>query len=331
MNRFHSVIAGCALLLACSSGAPVPTASPSASSTPAQPAATAAPADPAVPPGSAAPSVEAPPAGDAGGGFTARIEEPEAAQELGADFAKLLTIAKLSPKTHKNLLKNHLYKATGECPAQTLVDVAPSPGLLVAGGKALKVRAKTYDGLKAAGALAKQRGIGIEIVSAHLSIKEGVKGWNHSMIESAFLLVKAASPADQKEKSFAQDARKQIDAGDSPKSWGAGSCESGRIGGFAVDVQLVAVDASGKRGAVMVKAAPDGERFIKETFEATYWDKPKGKNFRTLTEIMSAGGFVRQCSEAFHFMSAPKQDGTWRCKQDTESWDPPNRPIPAWQ
>ena len=328
MKSFSLIIAGCTLLLACSGGTPVPTTS--AASTTAQPAATTAPADPAAP-GSGSPPGEAPPASDAGSSFAARVEEPEAAQELGADFAKLLTIAKISPKTHKNLLKNHLYKPTGECPGQTLVDVTPSPGLLVADGKTLKARAKTYDGLKAAGALAKQRGVAIEIVSAHLSIKEAVKSWNHSMIESAFAMLKGASPADQKEKSFAQDARKQIDAGESPKSWSAASCESGRIGGYAVDVQLVAVDASGKRGAVMVKAEPEGERFTKETFEATYWDKPKGKNFRTLTEVMSAGGFVRQCSEAFHFTSAPKQDGTWRCKQDTESWDPPNRPIPAWQ
>lgn len=322
MKSFRPIIAGCTLLLACSGGTPVPTTS--TSSTTAQPAATTAPADPAAP-------GEAPPASDAGSSFAGRLEEAEAAQELGADLAKLLTIAKLSPKTHKNLLKNHLYKPTGECPGQALVDVTPSPGLLVAGGKALKVRARTYDGLKAAGALAKQRGVAIEIVSAHLSIKEAVKSWNHSMIESTFAMLKGASPADQKEKSFAQDARRQIDAGESPKSWGAGSCESGRIGGYSVDAQLVAVDANGKRGAVMVKAEPEGERFTKETFEATYWDKPKGKNFRTLTEVMSAGGFVRQCSEAFHFTSAPKQDGTWRCKQGTESWDPPNRPIPAWQ
>jgi D-alanyl-D-alanine dipeptidase len=326
MKRLHSVaalIAGCVSLLACSGGPPPTPPIPTPAASTAQPAAATATTEPGPTTGEPAP--------EAGSSFAARLEEAEAAQELGADFAKLLTIAKLSPKTHKNLLKSHLYKPTGECPGQALVDVAPGPGLLVAGGKSAKVRAKTYDGLKAAGALAKQRGMAIEIVAGHLSIKDAVKTWNHGMIEASFQLLKAASPADQKDKSFASEARKQIDAGESPKSWTAASCESGRIGGYAVDVQLVVVDAGGKRGAVMVKAEPEGDRFTKETFEATYWDKPKGKSFRMLTEIMSAGGFVRQCSEAFHFTSAPKQDGTWRCKQDTESWDPPNRPLPAWQ
>jgi hypothetical protein len=116
-----------------------------------------------------------------------------------------------------------------------------------------------------------------------------------------------------------------------PRNWDHAACDSGRLGGWSVYVQLVTVDASGKRGSVLVKAGDEGDRFTQETFEATYWNKPKGKNYRTLTEIMSAGKFVRECSLPYSFFTSPTLDGTWRCKEGTESWDPPNRPIPAWQ
>lgn len=326
MMRYLLFVAGCGSLLACGGGAPAPAASlparaapPAAAVPAAEPYATASAGDPP------------PPSETSSNGFVDHLGEAHAAAQLGADFAKLLTLAKLSPKTHKSLLKNYLYEPLAECTGQPLVEVKASPGLLVADGKVLKARQKTYESLKAAGALAKQRGRAIELVSAHQSINDAVMSWNRAMIENALLLVTSAPRGVQKEKSFAQEARKQFDVGDGPKSWSASPCESGHLGGYAVDVQLVTLDASGARSAVLVKAGTDGDRFIKETFEATYWDKPKGKDFRMLTEVMSAGGFVRQCSEAFHFTAAPKQDGTWRCKEGTESWDPPNRPLPAWQ
>jgi hypothetical protein len=263
--------------------------------------------------------------------FAAHVEENKLAQDLGAESSKLLAIGKLSPKTHKSLIKNFLWKAVSECKGQALVEVKPAPGLFVAGGKPIKVNAKAYENLKAAGALAKQRGMSIEVVTGAQTIKDAVTDWNRSIIEMATVMVKGASLADQKEKSFAGEARKAIDNGDGPKTWSQNPCAAGRFGGWAVDVQLVTLDAGGNRGQVLVKAGNDAERFTKDTFQSIYWDKPKGKSFRMLTEIMSAGSFVRQCSTSFHFTSAPSQDGTWRCKQDTESWDPPNRPLPAWQ
>jgi hypothetical protein len=262
--------------------------------------------------------------------FAAHIDESKAAKELGADYMKLLQIAKLSPKTHKSLIKSYLYSAVSECSGQQLVDVQPAEGLAVA-GKNVKVQAKAYDGLRAAGALAKQRGMSIEVVSGHASIRDAVAEWNHAIIQASLDLAKKASAADQKEKSFAADARKLVDSGDGPKSWTASVCESGKLAGWAIDVQLVTVDANGKRGSVLVKAGPDGDRFTQDAFESTYWDKPKGKSYRMLTEIMSAGKFVRTCDRAYRFTTSPTQDETWRCKQGTESWDPSNRPLPAWQ
>src|SRR5262249_9161745 len=129
---------------------------------------------------------------------------------------------------------------------------------------------------------------------------------------------------------FASEARKAIGDED-PGSWDHTTCESGRLGGWYVYVQLVAVDATGKRGSVLVKGGDEGEHFTQDDFESVYWNKPKGKSFRTLTGLMSGGRFVRQCSQPYVFFTSPMADGTWRCKQGTESWDPPNRPIPAWQ
>jgi hypothetical protein len=82
---------------------------------------------------------------------------------------------------------------------------------------------------------------------------------------------------------------------------------------------------------VLVQGGPESERFQRDTYEATYWDKAKGKSFRLLTEIMSAGRFVRQCSDASRFTAMPDQDGTWRCREGGDSWEPANRPLPAWQ
>ena len=306
-------------------GPGAPSGSPAASSAPsAAPLDTPAGPD-AAPSGSA--SADAPPPANS---LVAHLEEAKAPTELGPNLAKLLAIAKISPNTHKGLLKHMLWTPKGECPTTAVVDLKPPPGLLVASGKPIKVRDKTAENLKAAGALAKQRGLAIEVVAGHITIKDAVTDWNHAIIEKAHALAKAASPADQKEKSFASDARKALGE-EGPRSWNKSSCEVGRFGGWSVFVQLVTVDASEKRGQVLVKAGDEGEHFSKRPSSRRHWDKPKGKNFRMLTEIMSAGKFVRQCSQPYLFFTSPTQDGTWRCKQDTESWDPENRPLPAWQ
>jgi hypothetical protein len=259
-----------------------------------------------------------------------RMEEGDAAQALGPDAAKLTQVGQLSPKTHAALLKSYLWKPVAECEGIAVVPVEPAPGLLVAKGEAPKVRAEVLARLKEAGATAKQRGTAVEVVAGHETVSEAVKRWNQAALEAALAAAKAASPADRKEKNLMSGARKGLDAGADPKSWGEDACASGSLSGLAVTVQLVALDAGGGRGAVLVKGGAEGERFEKEAYEATYWDKAKGKNFRTLTEIMSAGRFVRQCSEASRFI-ATQGEGTWRCKEGTESWEPPNRPIPAWQ
>jgi hypothetical protein len=262
--------------------------------------------------------------------FVGHFEEADAPKELGPDNAKLLAIAAASPKTQKALLKHHLWKALSECSATPVTEVKPAPGLLVASGKTIKVRDKVYENLKMAAALAKQRGLALEIVEGWVSIGDAVKEWNHAIIEMADKLVKAAPPADRKEKSFAADARKALGE-EGPRAWDHSTCDSGRLGGWFVFVQLVTVDASGKRGAVLVKAGDEGVHFSQDTFEGAYWNKPNGKNFRTLSEIMSAGKFVRQCSQAYAYFTSATLDGTWRCKEGTESWDPENRPLPAWQ
>src|SRR5262249_32209415 len=169
-----------------------------------------------------------------------------------------------------------------------------------------------------------------EVVAGYMAVSQGVTEWNHSIIEMAHKLVKAAPPADQKDKSFASEARKAL-SDEGPRTWDHSACDSGRLGGWSGFVQLVTVDASGKRGTVLVKAGDEGVHFTQEDFESGYWNKPNGKNFRTLTEIMSAGKFVRQCSQAYAFFTSPTLDRTWRCKEGTESWDPPNRPIPPGQ
>lgn len=338
-----------AWLLACSSNPPpvgqngptggptaVPSGAASSEASPNASASAAAGGSSAQLAASGAPSAQ-PAAGgsepSAGGNssFVAHIEEAKAAQDLGPAHAKLLQIAKLSPKTHKSLLKSFLWKGVSECKDTKLVDVQPAPGILGApGGKGAKVRSEVYDHLKAAGALAKQRGLSIEVLSGHMTIKDAVNEWNEAILDKALALIKLAPPADQKEKSFAGEARKALGT-EGPKTWGESACDVGRTAGWSVKVQLVTLDASGARGSVLVKGGPDSDKFTPDAFESTYWDKKKGKNYRTLTEIMSAGSFVRQCSDAALFMTSPKTDGSWRCKEDTESWDPPNRPIPAWQ
>jgi len=269
------------------------------------------------------------PAG-AEGKLIAHFEEDKAADELKASFGKFLQIAKLSPKTHKSLLKHHLWKAIGTCPSATYVDVVAAPGLVVSKSKP-KMNEKAYEQLKAAGVLATQRGVAIEVISGRQTLEEAVESWNEAIIEAALKRIKAAKPGEQKEKNFAPGAKADVGLDRSPKEWSASVCSEGELGGFTVEVQLVAVDAGGKKGKVMVKGGADGDHFTKETFESTYWDKDKGKSYRTLTEIMSVGRFVRQCDSASRFTTSPTQDETWRCKLGTESWDPPNRPIPPWR
>jgi len=260
----------------------------------------------------------------------AHIDEDKAPQELKAYYAKILQIAKLSPKTHKSLLKNHLWKPAGECPAASLVEIQPAPGLLVAKG-APKVRDKMYERLKAAGAVAKQRGTAVEVLEGQLTVKDALDEWNKELIDTTLQLIKAAPPADQGEKNFAPTAKAAVGQDRDPKEWDAKVCDVGRLGGWAVTVQLVSVDAAGHRLKVVVKGGADAERFTKETLASVYWEKEKGKEFRTLTEIMAVGGFVRQCSAPDRFRTSPTTDGTWRCNEGTESWDEPNRPIPQWR
>src|SRR6185369_1373650 len=119
---------------------------------------------------------------------------------------------------------------------------------------------------------------------------------------------KAAPPADQKGKSFAAEALAACPEGQNPKGWDSSICESGYLAGWSIQVQLVTVNAAGAKAQVLVKSGPDGDHFDKDTFEAIYWDKVKGKNYRTLTEIMSAGSFVRRCSEPLQFSTSPMQD-----------------------
>ena len=47
----------------------------------------------------------------------------------------------------------------------------------------------------------------------------------------------------------------------------------------------VSVDAAGHRLKVVVKGGADAERFTRETLASVYWEKEKGKEFRTLTEL----------------------------------------------
>src|SRR5947209_854432 len=111
-------------IVACgpSAVAPVPPPAPTGS-------ASTDPVAPPLPSGSAQADASPPPApssapaagGDsdsaAGNAFAAHVDEAKVAKELGAENGKLLQIAKLSPKTHKSLLKNHLYSPLAECKA----------------------------------------------------------------------------------------------------------------------------------------------------------------------------------------------------------------------
>jgi hypothetical protein len=263
--------------------------------------------------------------------YAVRLEEADAAQALGADAAKQLTqLGLLAPKTHAALLKGYLWKPAAECVGLSLLPVEAVPGVLLPKGEAPRVRAEVLPRLKEAGAIAKQRGTAIEVLSAHEPVSAAVQRWNQAALDAALAVAKAASPDERKEKNLMSAARKRLDAGADPKTWDADVCASGRLSGLSLEVQLVALDAGGGRGAVLVKGGPEGDHFQKDTYEATYWDKAKGKSHRMLTEIMAAGRFVRQCSEASRFTST-QDEGTWRCKEGTESWEPPNRPFPAWQ
>jgi hypothetical protein len=257
------------------------------------------------------------------------VPDAKVAEALGPDAATLQSIAKISPKTEKSLIKSQIFVAVNECPNLKLVDVAVAPGLLVP--KPLKVRERTYKKLLMAGTRAQQRGTALEILSTSVSVKDAVAEWNHAVVTTALKLIKAAPPADQKDKSFASEAMRAVGEESSPKTFDQTACESGRLGGAAVMVQLVSIDASGKRGKVLVKGGPDADHFDKDSYAQIYWDKPKGKQYRTLTEIMSVG-FFRACSSSTLFQTSTIEDGTWRCKDASgDSWDPPNRPIPSWQ
>ncbi len=220
----------------------------------------------------------------------------------------------------------------GECEDVKLVPVQPAPGLLVPGkGEPPKVRADVHDLLEQAGEVAKQRGTSIEVLAGAETVADAVKRWNIAALDAALAAAKAAPAGDRKEKSQMGAAKKRLDPEANPRSWGAEACKTGRLAGFGVEVQLVALDASGGRGKVLVKGGPEADHFERESYEATYRDKAKGKSFRQLTEIMSAGKFVRECSVASRFTAMPELDGTWRCREEGESWEPSNRPLPPWQ
>jgi hypothetical protein len=328
MNRTRRPPVSAALALAlvlagCGGETPAPNApaAPTSASN-VDPPATAAASSAPTPADTAAPSAPTPAAAQP---VAEPVDEAKLAAEVGADYAKLLQLAKLSDKAHKAIVK-HLYKAVRECDGK-LVDAQAVPGVIVA--KPVKLRAEVLKSLEAAGAIAQQRGMAIDVVGGAQSVKDAVAEYNRALLEKTIALAKAASPADRKEKSFVGEARKAV--GESPKDWGERPCDAGRIGGWSVVAQLVTVDASGKPKDVLVKANADASRFAKDTFESIYWEKKKGKSFRTLTEIMSAGKFVRRCSDATIFFTSPTTDGSWRCKEDADSWDPPNRPLPAWQ
>lgn len=309
-----AAVAALAAALAACGGAPPPADT-------AKPAPTTTPADEALPP-------PPPPAKP----VAAQLPEGEAAAQLGPDAKKLTQLEQLAPKTHAALLKSYLWKPVAECEAQKLVAVEPAPGLLVPGkGDAPRVRADVYDLLKKAGDLAKQRGTAIEVLSGHETVADAVKRWNAAALEAALAAAKAAPAEDRKERSQMGVAKKRLDPEADPRSWGDAPCSGGRLAGALVDVQLVALDASGARGKVLVKGGPEADRFERETYEATYWDKAKGKSYRLLTEVMSAGKFVRECSSSSRFTAMPELDGTWRCRESGESWEPANRPLPPWQ
>jgi hypothetical protein len=257
------------------------------------------------------------------------LAENKVADMLGADNAKFITLAKQSPKTASGLTKGQFFVAINECPNLKLVDVAVAPGILVP--KPMKVREATYAKLVKAGARAQQRGAALEVLATQVSVKDAVAEWNHAVLDAAIKLVKAAPPAAQKETSFASPAMKAVGEENSPKTFDQTACESGRLGGAQVMVQLVSVDANSKRGKVLVKGGAEADRFEKDGYAEIYWNKVKGKQYRTLTEIMSVG-FFRFCPSTTLFGTSTIEDGSWRCKDldGNDSWDPPNRPIPPW-
>lgn len=264
--------------------------------------------------------------------LAAPLDEKDAGAVLGEAAPKLAQIATLSPKTHEGLLKKGLVKKLRECEGQKLVPVAPAPGLIVASGAKPMVSELAQKRLAQAGALASQRGMLIEVVSGHATVEDAVRERNHALIEAGLAIVQAAPKAERKDKNYAKKAREAIgDMG--PEGWQAEACDRGRLGGHGVSVRLVAQNASGGRGNVLVAASEGKERFDKDNYGGIYWDKPKGKPYRMLTEIMSAGMFVRSCDLPYEFTTSESQPSTWRCKvgSSSDSWDPENRPIPAWQ
>jgi len=289
---------------------------------PAKPAKAPAPAEPVMP--EPAPPLPKP--------VAVQLEAGEAAAQLGADAPKLTQLEQLAPKTHEALLKSYLWKPVAECDDAKLVPVQPAPGLFIPGqGEPPKVRAEVYELLKQAGEVARQRGTSIEVLAGAETVAEAVQRWNLAALDAALEAAKAAPAAERKEKSQMGAAKKRLDPEANPRSWGVEACKSGRLAGFGVEVQLVALDASGGRGKVLVKGGAEADHFEQESYEATYWNKAKGKGYRQLTEIMSAGKFVRVCSVASRFTAMPELDGTWRCREEGESWEPSNRPLPPWK
>lgn len=264
--------------------------------------------------------------------YVAPLTAEEAAQQLGADARKLTQIEQLSPKSHEALLKSYLWKPIAECEGLQLVPVQPAPGLLVPPkGDPPRVRADVLELLKQAGALAKQRGTAIEVLTGHETVAEAVKRWNTAALDKAIEIAKAVSAEARKEKSVMGAARKRLDPEADPRSWGDDPCKTGRLSGASVDVQLVGLDAGGGRGKVLVKGGSEADRFERDTYATSFWDKAQGKSYRLLNEVMTAGKFVRQCSSASRFTALPEFDGTWRCREQGESWEPSDRPLPPWQ
>ena len=311
------LIALTAALISCGGAQPSP---PGGAAGDASADTTPGPAEPAMP--------EPPPSKQ----YAAPLPEAEAAQQLGADARKLTQIQQLSPKSHEALLKSFLWKPVAECEGLKLAPVEPAPGLFApAKGPAPQVRADILGPLKEAAALAKQRGHGIEVLAGHETVADAVKRWNQAALDAALEIAHAVKPQARKEKSVMGAARKRLDLQSDPRSWGADPCTSGRLAGTTVDVQLVALAAGGGRGKVLVKAGPDADRLDRDSYLTTFWDQATGRSHRLLNEVMTAGKFVRQCSNPSRFTAMPELDGTWRCREGNDSWEPENRPVAPWQ
>ena len=316
---FPEVMAITVTLISCG-GAPPP---PPAGAGDAAPGAAPAPAEAATP--------EPPPA--PGKQYAVPLPEAEAAQQLGADARKLTQIQQLSPKSREALLETYLWKPVAECEGLKLAPVEAAPGLFVpAKGPAPQVRADLLGPLKDAAALAKQRGHGIEVLAGHETVADAVKRWNQAALDAAIEIANAVKPEARKEKSVMGAARKRLDLQADPRAWAsADPCKAGRLAGTVVDVQLVALAPGGGRGKVLVKAGPEGDVLDKGSYMTSFWDQAQGRSHRLLNEVMTAGKFVRQCSRPSRFTAMPELDGTWRCREGNDSWEPENRPIAPWQ